>query len=242
MVCVAAKWTEPEHWPRTRIRWQRSARIIPSRYPPVGVFDRIKNPIDLELLFLVESLTNERVLEQWGDLSLVAEEDRISGPGTTPIMAAFTHPSPRGGRFTSPEFGAYYAARTLKTAIKESVFSQARFLTASSIQQATTLDVRVYYATIKAQVLDLRGDKRRAPWLYRPEPSSYPATQAFASKARGAGETGLIYPSIRDNGGGCVVIFKPKAISDCRQGEHFTYQWNGREMTGYFEKGNYVEF
>ena len=32
----------------TRIRWKGASRLIPSRYPSVGLFDRIVSPEDLD--------------------------------------------------------------------------------------------------------------------------------------------------------------------------------------------------
>src|SRR5437762_6306867 len=80
--------------------WLPSHRIVPSRFPPVGLFDRVASPEDLDAVFELEALTNDRLREQAGELSLVPPEDRVSGPGTTPIMAAFTHLNPEGGRFS----------------------------------------------------------------------------------------------------------------------------------------------
>ena len=96
---------------RTRVSWTPSWRIVPSRFPPVGLFDRIASPGDLEALFELEGLTNPRLRQELGELSLVPPGRRISGPGTTPIMAAFTHPSPQGSRFSDGSYGVFYAGK-----------------------------------------------------------------------------------------------------------------------------------
>src|SRR5205823_14207484 len=83
-----------------RTRWRPSHRTVPSRFPPVGLFVRVAAPEDLEAVFALEAMTNDRLREEAGELPLVAKEDRISGPGTTPIMAAFTHLNPEGSRFS----------------------------------------------------------------------------------------------------------------------------------------------
>ena len=86
--------------PVRRIRWNQAWRIVPSRFPPVGVYDRIADPADLDAVFAIEALTNPRLREEAGALKLVAKEHRISGPGSTPVMAAFTHLNPEGSRFS----------------------------------------------------------------------------------------------------------------------------------------------
>ena len=75
-----------------RITWRPSHRVVPSRFPPVGLFDRVADPADLEALYAIEALTNDRIRDQAGNLALVPAEERISGPGTTPIMPALSTP------------------------------------------------------------------------------------------------------------------------------------------------------
>lgn len=82
--------------PIARTEWRPCYRIVPSRFPPVGLFDAVADPDDLEAVFQIEAMTNDRLRDEVGEISLVLPEDRVSGPGTTPIMAAFTHLKPDG--------------------------------------------------------------------------------------------------------------------------------------------------
>ncbi|HEX8777609.1 MAG TPA: RES domain-containing protein, partial [Rhodanobacter sp.] len=52
--------------PVRRVRWSHAYRIVPSRFPPVGVYDRIADPADLDALFAIEALTNPRLREEAG--------------------------------------------------------------------------------------------------------------------------------------------------------------------------------
>src|SRR5687768_1274650 len=94
-------------------------RIIPSRFPPISLFETVADPAELEIAFAIEAMTNPRVRDEVGDITLVAPEDRVSGPGTSAVMAAFTHLNPAGGRFTTPYFGAWYGGLDLPTAVAE---------------------------------------------------------------------------------------------------------------------------
>lgn len=69
------------------------------------MFDRIAKPADLEAVFAIEALTNPRLREELGVLRTVPKERRISGPGSTPVMAAFTHLNPEGRRFSDGTWG-----------------------------------------------------------------------------------------------------------------------------------------
>lgn len=65
----------------------------------MSLFDKVANPADLDAVFEIEAMTNDRLRDEVGHIAMVALEDRVSGPGTTPIMAAFTHLNPDGSRF-----------------------------------------------------------------------------------------------------------------------------------------------
>src|SRR4029077_16413662 len=93
-----------------RIRLRPSWRIVPSRFPPIQLFERVADPADLQAVAAVESLTHPPLAPGIGELSLVPPEDRVSGPGTSAIMAAFTHLNPEGSRFSDGSFGVFYAA------------------------------------------------------------------------------------------------------------------------------------
>ena len=84
-------------------------RIVASRLPTIHLFERVADPADWEALYKLESMTNPRLREQAGEISLVPVADRVSGPNASVIMAPFTHLSPQGTRFTDGHFGAYYA-------------------------------------------------------------------------------------------------------------------------------------
>ena len=99
--------------PTSEVRGTPCYRIIPSRFPPISLFEAVADPADLEAVYAIEAMTNDRLRDEAGELSLVPPEDRVSGPGTSAIMAAFTHLNPVGDRFTDGSYGVFYAGRTL---------------------------------------------------------------------------------------------------------------------------------
>lgn len=207
-------------------------RAIPSRFPPVSLFDRIADPGDLEVVFAIEALTNDRLRQEVGDISLVPIEDRVVGPGATPIMAAFTHLNPDGGRFSDPTYGAFYAATTIGTAVAETRHHREKFLAATELGRPIDVDMRMYQAHLSGELHDVR---RGAPAsIY--DPDDYRASQAMGRKLRSAGSNGLIYNSVRDEGGICVAVFRPRLLSQCRQERHLTYQWDGQRIVSIYEK------
>ena len=217
----------------SRVRWDPSYRLVPSRFPPVGLFDRVADAADLEVVMAVESLTNDRLRDEVGEIRLVPREERVSGPGTTPIMAAFTHLNPDGSRFSDGTFGVYYAARELETAIAEQAHHRARFLAATR-EAPGEIDLRSYLAKIDARLVDVRGWGRRKPDIMNPD--EYAHSKRFAAARRAEGATGIVYDSVRRAGGQCVAMFRPKSVGAVIQGAHVCLVWDGRAITGWYEK------
>jgi len=220
--------------PLSRVSWKPSWRLVSSRFPSAGLFDRVTRPEDLEVVFFVESLTNDRLREEAGDIAIVPPQERVSGPGTTPIMAAFTHLNPEGSRFSNGEYGVYYAAKSIETAVAETAFHRARFLAATK-QRAIEIDMRSYASDIEAELHDIRGLGEQYPAIYDPDPTRYGAAQSIASELRAKGSNGIVYDSIRDPGGECVAIFRPKVLSPVRQGLHYRYVWDGSAIKTIYE-------
>lgn len=186
----------------------------------------------------IEGLTNDRLRDQIGEISLVPVEERVFGAGTTPIMAAFTHPNPSGSRFTDGSYGVYYAAKNVDTAIVETRFHKERFLQATH-EDAIEFDMRSYASDINSELHDIRGQQENAAAIYDPNPAQYGAAQGLAKSLRAGGSNGIVYDSVRDEGGECVAIFRPRVLSPAVPGKHFCYVWDGREICDIYVKAAY---
>lgn len=201
----------------------------------MGVFDGVADPADLEAVFYVESLTNPRLRDEVGEIHLVSDEDRITGPGTTPIMAAFTHLNPAGSRFTNGEYGVYYAANSQQTAIAETVFHVAR-LAQESNDPPTSFVMRVYIGRLNKRTYhDLRGMTSVHPEWFDPSPAHYGPAQQLAAQLRAAGSWGLLYDSVRDPAGQCAAVFRPPALGQVHQAAHLAYYWDGERISDVLE-------
>ncbi len=205
--------------------WENLFRIIPSRYPPVGLFDEVASREDLDIIFEVESLTNDRLREEVGDLGLVPPQERIFGPGTTPVMAAFTHIG-YASRFTDGrDYGVYYGAKVLATAIKETCYHREHFLKQTN-EPDTDLEMRCYTNQVTLPLHDLRFDTFARLFL-----DDYTESQSFGRQMKYSGSNGLVYNSVRHNGGLCVAVFKPIALTLTVQCGHYLYQWRASSQS-----------
>ncbi len=215
-------------FPMSAVAWRPSYRVIPSRFPPIDLFERVNHdPSDWDLLSELEGQTSARLRAEAGEIHLVRKEDRRFGPGWTPVMAAFCHFSQDGSRFSDGSFGVYYCALTEATAIAETRYHAERFMRESA-EAPTLLQQRVYLSDLTGSLIDLRPSSAEADQLLAPD--SWVHGQAFGLEARENGEDGIAYPSVRHPGGECAAVFRPSALSATRQGRHLGYEWDGKRI------------
>lgn len=217
----------------SRISWKPSWRIIPSRFPPIQLFERVTDPADLEAVIELENMTNPRLRDEVGDIQLVPLEERVSGPGSSIIMAAFTHLNPAGSRFTDGTYGVFYSAKELDTAIAETRYHREEFMRATN-ESRMELDMRVYLVDVDNDLHDIRGQQVGMPLVYHV--SNYASSQQLAAELRAAGSNGLVYSSVRHMGGECVAAFKTTPLSNVRQERHLCYIWDGKAISTVYEK------
>jgi hypothetical protein len=219
--------------PLRRVRWLPAFRIVPTRHPSVFLFDRVADPEDFDALYALESLTNDRIRDEVGKIEMVPPEDRLYGPGSGPIMAAFTHLNPHGSRFSDGSYGVFYAGRERSTAIAETRYHHGRFLAATG-EASMHLPMRLYQVDIDARLHDLRlagvVDDRVN------DPESYAVSRQVGAALRGQGSSGVAYRSVRQPGGQCAGLFRPTAARNCVHAAYLLYAWDGMRFSGIYEK------
>lgn len=212
--------------PVTRLRWLRACRLIPTRYPSVGLFDRVAAADDLEAIVELESWTNDRISNELGLLHTIPRTEWVTGrPMASVVMAAFCHPSPGGARFSDERRGAWYAARTLATAIAESVHRRSSEL-AEVGHFDTRMQLRLYHSDFSAVFHDIRGGGRTLAPVYALD--SYERSQTLGRDLLDAGSNGIVYRSVRDDGGECLACFRPALVLNVRVAAHYEFRWDGR--------------
>lgn len=221
--------------PLSNIRWTPCFRIIANRYPPINFFETLSDdPTEWEMLLDVARLTDPSV--DPGNIAALEPEDRLNTPGAVWILPSFTFHDPNGTRFSTPSFGAYYAALELETAIHETVHRRTLFMQATN-EAAQDLDQLVILADLQGNLDDIRLMSGALANVY--DPTNYQASQQLADTLRTAGSLGIVYQSVRNMSGECVAVWRARVLSNGREDRHITYQWDGAKITGYFDKGGY---
>lgn len=208
---------------------QKQYRIIPSVFPPIHFFEELVDPLEMEMLWEIESLTNERIRQDVGDIFLVTTEDRVSGPGSSVVMASFTHIA-KPSRFTDGSFGVYYAALHPETAIRETVYHRERFLQATQ-EDPCEITMRLYEGKIMKPLHDIRATE----FTLLHHPDDYTQSQLFGKTLRQTKSWGVIYNSVRHIGGQCIAAFRPPTVSNPVQITFLRYVWNGKKIIDVFD-------
>lgn len=224
--------------PQAIVRWRGAPRLVPSRYPVVGLFDRVAAPEDVDAVIELEGWTNDRIAGELGIPGAVPRDEWVVGrPMASVVMAAFCHPRPDGSRFAGEDRGAWYAARTIDVALAESVYHRTEELREVGAFE-TRVQMRVYLADFSAMFHDIRAyfparaaDRRKPPpagWAALYDPDDYTAAQRFARALLEAGANGIVYRSVRHADGECLACFRPRLVRNVRAGGHYEFVWEGR--------------
>jgi hypothetical protein len=210
--------------PAVRIARRGTHRLIPSRYPSVGILDTVAAPADLEAVFELEGWTNDRISAELGLLHRIPKEEWVVGrPMATVVMAAFCHPRSAGGRFNDGRRGAWYAAFVLRTAHAEAIFHRTAELEEIGGWFDTFVQMADYLADFAAIFHDLR-DARFGRYLV---PGSYERSQRLGRELLEQGSNGIVYPSVRDRTGTCIACLRPRLVGNPHAGGFYEYRWSG---------------
>jgi len=165
-----------------------------------------------------------------GSLDLPPDQLLVGPPHAAFINAAFSYWRPRElNRFNGPGRGAWYAALDIQTCIAEVTFHITRELGRVNDFNAA-IEYTEMFASFAGEFVDMRSVTPRPDCLH-PDPAvSYPAGNAVADLARIRGYNGIVYPSVRHEGGTCLVAIWPSAVQSVAQGRVLRVLWTGKPM------------
>jgi hypothetical protein len=213
--------------PVTLVRQLDTHRLVPSRHLPrdESVLAAIAgDQADLAAIVDLDAATNDRLLAHEQRLPGIGLEELVFAvPHADVINAAFCHPHPLGARFNGPDRGAWYSGFELATSQHEVAFHKSvQLAEIGRFEDSVTYDD--YLADVSASMHDLRRARGFRACL---DPRSYVKSQALAERLLEAGSLGVIYPSVRHNGGTCVVCFRPALVINVRRDRTYRFIWQG---------------
>lgn len=206
--------------------WTPCHRIISSEYAGENLFDRLGGAEDLEAFLELADLTNPGERAKAGAIDLVPLEDRVYGPGSGLIMAAFAWPT-RDGRFSTARDGAYYAAALERTAVAETVYHREHRLLAAR-SPPVVMRMTLVHADLRGTLVDVRTGCPRPTGV--DDATNYQVGQDLGALVRQLRGDGMRYNSVRDAGGECAAVFRPPVLSACHVERELEYHWDGAHI------------
>ena len=211
--------------PLTNLRRFDTHRLLPAKYSPHddSVLTRLSGEDDeaLQLIFELDNATNARLKAEEGHSLGIGPKELVSRvPNYRVINAAFTHPNPLGGRFSTPQRGAWYAAFEFATAKAEVLFHKNVEFAEINWTEREEIGYDDYLADFTADFHDLRNVKDDAL-----NPNSYVRSQELAVQLMENDSLGVIYPSVRREGGTCLACFRPSVVANVRKDAHYRLIW-----------------
>jgi hypothetical protein len=210
--------------PVTNLRRFDTHRFLPAKYSPNfdSVLTRIADDDEhLQLIFELDNATNARLqAEESSTPGINWRELVFNVPNHHVVNAAFTHANPLGARFSGPDRGAWYAAFEPATAKAEVLFHKNIEFAEIDWQEREEIDYDDYLADFTAGFHDLRGIEDEAL-----SPTSYVRSQQLAAELLEQGSLGIVYPSVRREGGTCIACFRPSIVANVRKGDRYKLIW-----------------
>lgn len=205
-------------------------RLMPSKFPPIALFEDVASHEDFEILYNIQAITNPRLRQEVGNLHCVPPAERPYGiRGCSYALGPFVHLNPAGSRFSRGQFGIYYAAIDVETAIAETRYHQERYFSSIEGLKYDRLSMRSLKTIFSASLHDISGDEYRQSNLYHAQ--DYKESRHLGDQLKKINSNGLVYDSVRHPGHLCFALFTPKIISDVIQAAHYSYIWDGERIS-----------
>ena len=217
--------------PETReFKEQIGYRLMPSKFPPIALFEDVASHEDFEILFAIQAMTNPRLRQEIGNLNCVPPEERPYGiRGCSYALGPFVHLNPAGSRFSRGQFGVYYAAVDTQTAIAETRYHQENYFSSIEGLKYDRLSMRCLKTIFSANLHDISSAQYRSTDWYHP--TDYTHSQQLGDQLKASGSLGIVYDSVRNPGNLCFGLFTPKIIADVIQAAHYRYIWDGKKIS-----------
>ena len=217
--------------PTKHIRALDTHRLIPTAYAEPLIFSELlDSDEEIGLLYELESITNQRLRAEENLSMGIGSDELVFGINHFRVInAAFTYASPLGGRFNSPQRGAWYCSDTFKTAISEVLHHKEIEYLEIGDEKERTVSYREFLADIAGELHVL--DRKRHQRLLASD--SYVESQKLGSDLLANGAVGIEYPSSRSTDGTNYAIFRPHSVGNVRADKNFRVTWKKGEPQKY---------
>ena len=194
-------------------------RLIPSRFPPVPLYERLGPPEVQAAAEVFEALTNPR-LRAMERLAQEGPSSVQSGGPQNWNMAPFAYPNPEGTTFLSPAYKVLELVEGLMPALVVAVERREAFLGGSK-ELAIDVEMRALIHPVKGRFVDLTGSPFEGDQAKRWAIGA----ELFETEVHGIVFHRPDLPGVR-----AVTVFDQAALGRAVQSDHFKFVWNGEAV------------
>lgn len=219
------------------IQWTGEAfRLIPSRFPPINVYEGLVANDRQEQIAAVENLTNPR-LRSLSRLQQTVQGDIHANPTLQNWnLAPFAYGNPDGSTFFDENRPCLEVALDRQTALAVSVAKRQSFMEATQ-EAPIGLDVRMLCTPVSGQFWDLRCVVGALSNLKKKQ--RYELGVRIPESAQG-----ILYHPPERQGGTCLAILTGEVLERSQQTVHYRYVWDGKCITQLYafdKKGTVID-
>lgn len=208
---------------------QTAYRLINSKYPPKTIFDDVADQDEFDAIYAIQALTNPRLRNDVGELNLVQPEKRPFGiNGANYALGPFVHLNSQGSRFSKGQYGVFYAAENIQTAIAETRYHQENYFRKVEGLKFDRIVMRGLKTIFSADLINIFNPLQMEQGWH--DPNDYSSSQMLGDEVKKSEKAGVLYGSVRNNHKPCYALFSPEFISDVIQCSHYEYIWNGKTI------------
>lgn len=196
-------------------------RLIPSRFPPVSLYERVAANDQLNEVVEAENLTNPRLRSAERLTGGVAPLDETSPRLQNWNLAPFAYSNPEGSAYFRPLHRCLELGEDLQTALALSVRRREAFLSRTA-EAAIGLDMRVLKTPVKGRMIDLRRVH------FDPDKAQ---RWGLGDRIAPLDCDGILFCSPARPSATCVGVLRGNALGRTQQTKHFRFIWNGQRIS-----------
>ena len=230
------RWAvDPKSVPLARVSWRPSYRLIPSRFPTVGLYDAIADC----------RRSRRGVRDRGARQSAAARRDRRAAAGAAGGAGERPGSDAGDGRLHPPQSGRLALLRRQLRRLLRRALARHRGGRGEPPSGAVPAphrragdrsrhapDHRQRRGGAARPAHPGRARSRRSGRTRRSSIRRTTARRSASAQAlRRQGSWGISYPSVRDAEGECVAIFRPRALRHAKSALHIALHWDGERIS-----------
>jgi hypothetical protein len=194
-------------------------RLIPSRFPPVPLYERLGPPELQAVAEALEARTNPRLQEK----ERLAQGERPAGNASRLQnwnLAPFAYPNPEGTTFLNRSYKILELVQGIRPALAVAVQRREAFLS-STAEEPINIEMRALVHRVKGRFVDLtnvafESDKAKR-WRF--------GAELYEAAAQGILFNRPDMPQVR-----AVALFDGTVLGRAVQSDHYRFVWDGEAI------------